>query len=76
MTFEQVRDVIMETLNCDADSVTPDARLREDLRADSLAAVELCMALEEACGVTIADELLPSLKTVGDIMEYLKEHTE
>lgn len=40
MTFEQVRDVIMETLNCDADSVTPDARLREDLRADSLAAVD------------------------------------
>ena len=76
MNFEQVRDVIVETLNCDTASVTPTARLREDLGADSLAAVELCMALEEACGVTIADELLPTLKTVGDIMDYLKEHTE
>ena len=76
MQFEQVRDVIVETLNCDASMVTPEARLREDLRADSLAAVELCMALEEACGVTIADELLPTLNTVGDIMNYLKEHTE
>ena len=76
MKFEQVRDVIVEALNCDAARVTPEARLREDLGADSLAAVELCMALEEACGVTIEDELLPTLKTVGDIMEYLREHTE
>lgn len=74
MEFARIRDVIIETLNCDANLVTPDARLREDLGADSLAAVELCMALEEACGVTIEDELLPSLKTVNDILEYLKNH--
>lgn len=76
MDFEKVRDVIVETLNCDASQVTPQARLREDLHADSLAAVELCMALEEACGTTIDDELLPTLKTVGDILDYLKDHTE
>lgn len=76
MTLEQVRDVIVETLNCETDQVTLDARLREDLGADSLAAVELCMALEEACGVTIEDELLPTLKTVQDIMNYLKGYTE
>ncbi len=76
MEFETIRDVIVETLNCDAEQVTPDARLREDLRADSLAAVELCMALEEACGITIDDALLPTFRTVGDILDYLKEHTE
>lgn len=76
MNFEKVRDVIVETLNCDSEQVTPEARLREDLHADSLAALELCMALEEACGVTIADELLPTLKTVGDILTYLEEHTK
>lgn len=76
MTLEQVRDVIVETLNCETNQVTLDARLREDLGADSLAAVELCMALEEACGVTIEDELLPTLKTVRDIMDYLKGYTE
>lgn len=76
MEFAQIRDVIVETLNCDSERVTPDARLREDLGADSLAAVELCMALEEACGVTIDDELLPTLKTVNDILDYLKKHTE
>lgn len=76
MTLEQVRDVIVETLDCETNQVTLDARLREDLGADSLAAVELCMALEEACGVSIEDELLPTLKTVRDIMDYLKGYTE
>ena len=60
----------METLSCDADKVTPDARLAEDLEADSLAAVELSMALEEEFGVTIADEELPHMKTVGDLGAY------
>ena len=40
MTFEKVRDRIVETLSCDADKVTMEARLAEDLEADSLAAVE------------------------------------
>lgn len=74
MSFEQVRDVIVETLACEADQVTMEARLAEDLGADSLASVELVMALEEATGVTIADDELPNLKTVGDIVNYLEAH--
>ena len=74
MSFEQVRDVIVETLACEADQVTMEARLAEDLGADSLASVELVMALEEATGVTISDDELPNLKTVGDIVNYLETH--
>ena len=47
MEFEQVRDIIVETLGCDAEQVTMDASLADDLGADSLASVELVMALEE-----------------------------
>ena len=64
----------METLSCDADKVTMEARLAEDLEADSLAAVELSMALEEAFGVTIEDGVLPTLKTVGDLVNYVDAH--
>lgn len=71
MEFEKVRDVIVETLACDAEQVTMEARLAEDLGADSLASVELVMALEEATGITIDDSVLPELKTVADIMKYL-----
>lgn len=74
MEFEKVRDVIVETLSCEADQVTMEARLAEDLGADSLASVELVMALEEATGVAIDDSELPNLKTVGDIVNYLNAH--
>lgn len=74
MDFEKVRNVIAETLGCDLDKVVKEATLTDDLGADSLASVELVMALEEAVGVSIADEDLPNMKTVGDIMEYLTAH--
>lgn len=74
MDFEQVRNVIAETLGCDVEQVTLEAKLAEDLGADSLASVELTMALEEATGVAIDDEALPNMKTVGDIVDYLNAH--
>lgn len=74
MEFEKVRDIIVETLGCDAEEVTPEASLSDDLGADSLAAVELVMALEEATGLSIAEEDAANLKTVGDILTYLDAH--
>ena len=74
MEFEKVRDIIVETLGCDAEAVTPAASLADDLGADSLAAVELVMALEEAAGISIAEEDAANLNTVGDIMAYLAAH--
>ena len=68
MEFEQVRDIIVETLGCDAEQVTMDASLADDLGADSLASVELVMALEEATGICTEDSALEEMKTVGDVM--------
>ena len=76
MNFETVRDVIAESLGCDVDKVTMEAKLVEDLGADSLASVELLMAIEEATGVSIDDELMPSIKTVADIMKVIEENGE
>ena len=70
--FEKVRDIIVDTLSCDADKVTMEASLADDLGADSLDAVELNMALEDNLGVAISDEELANMKTVGDIVNYLK----
>lgn len=72
ITFESVRDIIVNTLSCDAEQVTPETNLFEDLEADSLEAVELSLALEEAFGVGIADEDMASIKTVSDILEYIQ----
>nr|WP_325213152.1 acyl carrier protein [uncultured Oscillibacter sp.] len=74
MEFEKVRGIIVETLGCEAGQVTLEASLSDDLGADSLAAVELVMALEEASGITIDDADVETLKTVGDIVKYLEDH--
>ena len=71
MSFEEVKEVFVDTLNCDADKVTMDASLTDDLQADSLDAVELNMAFEDKFGVTIADEDLAMAETLGDIFNYL-----
>ena len=71
INFENVRDIIVNTLSCEADLITPETNLYEDLEADSLEAVELSMALEEAFGVGIADEDMTQVKTVADIVNYL-----
>ena len=73
MEFEQVRDIIVETLGCDAEQVTMDASLADDLGADSLDLFELVMALEDEYSVEIPAEDLQNLATVGDVMNYLKE---
>ena len=46
------------------------------LGADSLASVELVMALEEATGISIEDSALAEMKTVGDVMNYLNAHKQ
>ena len=74
MTFEEMKKIVVDTLSCDEDKVTMEASLTEDLEADSLDAVELNMALEEGCGVSIPDEELANLKTVGDIFNYINAH--
>ena len=75
MTFEEMKKIVVDTLSCDEDKVTMEASLTEDLEADSLDAVELNMALEDAFGVSIPDEELASMKTVADIVGYLDSHT-
>lgn len=74
MDFETLQKIVVDTLSCDADKVTMEASLADDLQADSLDAVELNMAIEEACGQAIPDEELGNLKTVGDIFNYLTAH--
>lgn len=74
--FDKVKEIIVETLNCDAEKVTMEAKLSEDLGADSLDVVELNLAFEEAFHMTIADEELPNMKTVGDIVAYLEKSGE
>ncbi len=72
--FERVKAIIVEQLGVDPDKVTPEARFREDLEADSLDLVELIMAFEEEFGGEISDEDAEKIQTVGDAVAYLEMH--
>lgn len=74
MSFEELVHVVSNTLNCDAQLVTPEAGMFTDLSANSLDAVELSMAIEDACGVSIADDQMVAFKSVGQLHAYIQEH--
>ena len=71
--FEKVRAIIVDQLSIpDADMVTLDTTL-EDLGADSLDMVEVIMAIEDEFDVQIKDEDLETLKSVGDLINYISK---
>ncbi len=76
MTFEKVKEIIVDTLNLDADKIVMEADLIQDLDADSIDAVELIMALEEAFGITIPDEDAANLTKIEEIVKYIDQHVE
>jgi acyl carrier protein len=73
-TFEEVKEIIVDLLNVDENKVTPEARFREDLEADSLDLVELIMAFEDKFGGEISDENAQQITTVGDAVKYINDH--
>lgn len=76
MIFENVVRILAEQLDADAEKITPETRIAEDLNADSLDVVELLMAVEEEFDVQIPDEEIENLKTVGAVVDYIQAHAE
>lgn len=70
--LNKVKAVLVEAINVDEGMITLEANLKDDLGIDSLAAVELSLELETEFDVTIADEELEKLVTVGDIVVLLE----
>jgi acyl carrier protein len=71
--FEKVKAIIIDKLNVDPAQVVPEARFREDLKADSLDLVELIMAFEEEFGGTISDEDAQKITSVGEAVIFLEK---
>jgi acyl carrier protein len=69
---EVVRAAVATALERDPGEVGADARLREDLAADSLTLLEVAVIVEERVGVRLADEDLDGLRTVADVVEALR----
>ena len=72
--FEKVKGVIEEQLGVAEGNITMKASFIDDLGADSLDIVELIMALEEEFDIEIPDSDAEKVVTVGDVVEYIKDH--
>jgi acyl carrier protein len=69
---DRVKNLVISQLGVDAEKVTTDASFIDDLGADSLDTVELVMAFEEEFDMEISDDEAQKLRTVGDVIAYLK----
>jgi acyl carrier protein len=73
---DKVKKIIVEQLGVSEEQVVPEAKLIEDLGADSLDTVELVMALEEEFGADIPDEEAEKINTVGDAIAYIESKSQ
>ena len=76
MILDRVKNIIAEQLGVETEEITMDSSFIDDLGADSLDIVELIMALEEEFDIEFPDEDAEKIATVGDVVEYIRAHSE
>ncbi|NSL51216.1 acyl carrier protein [Calidifontibacillus erzurumensis] len=74
--LERVKKIIVDRLGVEEADVTLEASFKDDLGADSLDVVELVMELEDEFDMEISDEDAEKITTVGDAVNYIKEHAK
>ena len=74
MTFDKIKDIIIEHLAVEEAELNMDTNLMKDLSADSLDAVEIIMAIEDTFGIEIPDEDAEKFQTVEDLVKYVEEN--
>lgn len=74
MVFEKMKQILAEQLDADIDSITMETDIQDDLGADSLDVVEMLMSIEDEFEIEIPDEKIETLKTVGQVVEYIQEN--
>ena len=70
--FEKVKEIIVSELSVDADKITLDTNIKEDLGADSIDAVQIVMALEDEFGIEIDTENVEEITVVKNLVAYIE----
>lgn len=73
-TFETVASMIAKQLRVDVKDITEEKRLVQDLKADSANIMVMIMDMEDEFDITVEDDVITSLRTVGDIVNYIDSH--
>ena len=75
MDFENLKEIIADVLNVNADEITMDTTFVDDLGADSLDIFQIIMGIEETYDIEIDNEEAEKIVTVGDAVEQIKNAT-
>ena len=73
MVLEKVKELVADQLNVSKDEIVESSNIIEDLGADSLDVIEMLMTLEEEYGITIPDDKIGQIKTIGQIVALIEE---
>lgn len=71
MTFEKIKEILVENLGLGEDEVTLEADIQEDLGADSLDIMEIVICVKDEFDITIEDEEIQNMNTVADLVNYI-----
>lgn len=69
--FTRLRAILVESFELDANRITHEAHLLEDLDLDSIDAIDLAVRLEEETGLKLADDELRGVRRVDDVVELV-----
>lgn len=72
--FEKIQSKLADYFGVSPDTIKPETSFIQDLKADSLAIMELMFDLESETGISFADDAMDGIKTVGDLSDYLEKN--
>ena len=75
MVFEKIKEILAEQLDIEnAESITMDSLLVEDLGADSLDSIDIVMSVEDEFKIEVPDEVIEAMNSVADIVNYIENN--
>ena len=75
-TFEKIRALLAEQLDVDPAKITLESDIMSDFEADSLDIVDMVVTLEDEFGIEVPDDAIESLRTVGDVVNFVDSHAQ
>lgn len=70
---DKILEIISTQFNIDVENLNDDMSFIDDLNADSIEIVEFIMSLEDEFGIEIDEDVVESIATIGDVIEYIEE---
>lgn len=72
MTFDKIKEILVENLGVSEEEVTLNADIQEDLGADSLDIMEIVICVKDEFDITIEDDEIENMKLVSDLVKYIE----